>query len=87
MYAIRSYYVSQHTHFPRGQGLPGGVWAAQTPILMRDLGAGYRFIRADSAGKAGLTVAIPTLVVYNYYITRVENIGDPPGGDQQLRLR
>ncbi|QPM91340.1 GAF domain-containing protein [Pseudooceanicola algae] len=51
-------WVSQHTQFPRGQGLPGGVWASKTPILMRDLGSGYRFIRAESAGKAGLTTGI-----------------------------
>lgn len=51
-------WVSQHTHFPRGQGLPGGVWASATPMLMRDLGSGYRFIRADSAGKAGLTTGL-----------------------------
>lgn len=63
-------FVSQHTHFPKGQGLPGGVWAAQAPILMRDLGSGYRFIRASAAGKAGLTtglglpVSTPTLQPY-----------------------
>ena len=51
-------WVSQHTHFPRGQGLPGGVWSSGTPMLMRDLGSGYRFIRADSAGKAGLTTGL-----------------------------
>ena len=51
-------FVSRHTQFPRGQGLPGGVWAAQTPIMMRDLGSGYRFVRAESAGKAGLTTGI-----------------------------
>jgi hypothetical protein len=51
-------FVSQHTHFPKGHGLPGGVWAANTPILMRDLGSGYRFIRAESAGKAGLTTGL-----------------------------
>ena len=51
-------WVSQHTHFPRGQGLPGGVWSARMPMLMRDLGSGYRFIRADSAGKAGLTTGL-----------------------------
>ncbi|MGR3802997.1 GAF domain-containing protein [Marinibacterium profundimaris] len=51
-------WVSQHTHFPKGQGLPGGVWASQTPILMRDLGSGYRFIRSESAGKAGLTTGL-----------------------------
>ena len=51
-------FVSEHTHFPKGQGLPGGVWAAQAPILMRDLGSGYRFIRASAAGKAGLTTGL-----------------------------
>ena len=51
-------FVSQHTAFGRGQGLPGGVWAAGTPILMRDLGAGYGFKRAESAGKAGLSTGL-----------------------------
>ena len=51
-------WVSQHTQFPRGQGLVGGVWAAEAPILMRDLGSGYRFMRAESAGKAGLTTGL-----------------------------
>ena len=51
-------WVSQHTHFPRGQGLPGGVLAADTPMLMRDLGSGYKFIRSESAGKAGLTTGL-----------------------------
>lgn len=51
-------WVSQHTHFPHGQGLPGGVWAAQTPILMRDLGAGYAFVRSESARKAGLSTGL-----------------------------
>lgn len=51
-------WVSKHTHFPRGQGLPGGVWAANAPMLMRDLGSGYRFIRASSAGQAGLTTGL-----------------------------
>ena len=51
-------WVSQHTHFPRGQCLPGGVLAADTPMLMRDLGSGYKFIRSESAGKAGLTTGL-----------------------------
>lgn len=51
-------FVSKHTQFPRGQGLPGGVWAAKAPILMRDLGSGYKFVRASAAGKAGLTTGI-----------------------------
>ncbi|OCX67079.1 hypothetical protein BFP70_02625 [Thioclava sp. SK-1] len=51
-------WVSQHTHFMYGQGLPGAVWAANMPILMRDLGQGYAFVRADSAGKAGLKTGL-----------------------------
>lgn len=74
-------WVSQHTHFPRGQGLPGGVWAAQTPILMRDLGSGYRFIRADSAGKAGLTTGlglpVPAPVGRTYVLTLLSARGTP----------
>jgi hypothetical protein len=74
-------WVSQHTHFPRGQGLPGGVWASKTPILMRDLGAGYRFIRADSAGKAGLTTGlgmpIPVPGGATYVLTLLSALGTP----------
>lgn len=51
-------FVTQHTAFARGQGLPGGVWSANTPMLMRDLGAGYGFVRAESAGKAGLSTGL-----------------------------
>ena len=51
-------WVSRRTEFPRGQGLPGGVWASRTPMLLRDLGSGYRFVRAESAGQAGLTTGL-----------------------------
>tara|TARA_R110000737_G_scaffold348343_2_gene381940 strand:- start:435 stop:1376 length:942 start_codon:yes stop_codon:yes gene_type:complete len=74
-------WVSQHTHFPRGQGLPGGVWASQTPMLMRDLGSGYRFIRADSAGKAGLTTGlglpIPVPGGATYVLALLSALGTP----------
>ncbi|MDF0602532.1 GAF domain-containing protein [Psychromarinibacter sp. C21-152] len=74
-------WVSQHTHFPRGQGLPGGVWAAKTPILMRDLGSGYRFIRADSAAKAGLTTGlglpVPVPGGKTYVLTLLSAKGTP----------
>lgn len=74
-------WVSQHTHFPRGQGLPGGVWASNTPILMRDLGSGYRFIRADSAGKAGLTTGlglpVPVPGGARYVLTLLSARGTP----------
>lgn len=66
-------WVSQHTSFAHGQGLPGGVWAAQTPILMRDLGSGYAFIRSESAGKAGLSTGlglpVPTPADQSYVLT------------------
>lgn len=74
-------WVSQHTHFPRGQGLPGGVWASMTPILMRDLGSGYRFVRADAAGKAGLTTGLglplPTPGNVTYVLTLLSARGTP----------
>lgn len=74
-------FVSQHTHFPRGQGLPGAVWAAQAPILMRDLGAGYRFIRASAAGKAGLTTGlglpVPVPGETPYVVTLLSALGTP----------
>lgn len=74
-------WVSQHTHFPIGQGLPGGVWAARTPMLMRDLGSGYRFVRAESAGKAGLTTGLGLLVPVpgskTYVLTLLSARGTP----------
>lgn len=74
-------WVSQHTHFPRGQGLPGGVWSSETPILMRDLGSGYRFIRAESAGKAGLTTGlglpVPVPGDQTYVLTLLSARGTP----------
>ncbi|MEC9343816.1 MAG: GAF domain-containing protein [Pseudomonadota bacterium] len=74
-------WVSQRTRFPRGQGLPGGVWAANSPMLMRELGSGYRFIRADSAGKAGLTtgLGIPIRVpgYRTYVLTLLSARGTP----------
>ncbi|MEN3791387.1 GAF domain-containing protein [Fulvimarina sp. MAC3] len=74
-------WVSQHTTFPRGQGLPGGVWAAKTPILMRDLGSGYRFIRAESAGMAGLTTGLGIPVASpegtTFILTLLSALGTP----------
>lgn len=50
--------VSRATSFARGKGLPGGAWASRASILLRDLGGSFRFIRADSASKAGLTTGL-----------------------------
>lgn len=74
-------WVSKHTHFPRGQGLPGGVWASATPMMMRDLGSGYRFVRADAAGKAGLTTGlglpVPTPNGETFILTLLSARGTP----------
>ncbi len=74
-------WVSKHTRFPRGQGLPGGVWASMTPILMRDLGAGYRFIRSEAAGQAGLTTGlgmpVPTPGDHTFVVTLLSALGTP----------
>lgn len=50
--------VSRATSFQRGQGLPGGVWGAGAPILMRDLGSSAGFVRAAAARAAGLTTGL-----------------------------
>jgi hypothetical protein len=50
--------VSQATEFQRGQGLPGGVWGAGAPMLMRDLGSSAGFVRSASARSTGLTTAL-----------------------------
>lgn len=50
--------VSRTTTFQPGQGLPGGVWGAGAPILMRDLGHGAGFVRAAAARAAGLATGL-----------------------------
>lgn len=50
--------VSEATSFQRGQGLPGGVWGAGAPMLMRDLGASAGFVRSASAREVGLTTGL-----------------------------
>lgn len=51
-------WISKRTRFPKGMGLPGQVWASGRPQLMHDLGNSRRFIRSESAGKAGLTFGL-----------------------------
>ena len=50
--------VSEQTTFQPGQGLPGGVWGANAPILMRDLGHGAGFVRSEAARAAGLVTGL-----------------------------
>jgi hypothetical protein len=47
-------FISRHTSFRRGTGLPGSVWQSGLPLFLPDLGKGGRFLRADSAEKVGI---------------------------------
>ncbi len=57
-------FVSRHTSFRRGFGLPGLAWESGLPAFMPDLGKGTRFLRADSALKVGINrgFALPCAV-------------------------
>jgi hypothetical protein len=57
-------FVSRHTAFRKGFGLPGLVWASGLPVFMPDLGKSTRFLRADSARKVGINrgLALPCAV-------------------------
>ena len=54
-------FLSRHTSFREGTGLPGRAWGTQAPVFMPDLGRGSGFLRADSAVKVGINrgVAVP----------------------------
>jgi hypothetical protein len=50
--------ASEGISFERGQGLPGGVWGAEAPILMRDLGSSAGFVRSAAARASGLATGL-----------------------------
>lgn len=54
-------WYSRHTKFMCGIGLPGQVWESGMPVIMADLGRSRRFLRWESAQRAGLNrgVGIP----------------------------
>jgi len=54
-------FMSKHTSFRKGFGLPGLAWETGLPVFLPDLGKGSRFLRADSAMKVGINrgLAIP----------------------------
>lgn len=50
--------ASKDVSFGHGEGLPGGVWAANMPVLMREIGSSYGFVRARVASEAGLQTGL-----------------------------
>ncbi len=74
-------WISRHTQFPSGQGLPGSALKTGGAVLFRDLGAGYRFIRAESAADAGLTTGLglpaPSTNADHYVVTLLSARGTP----------
>ncbi|QHQ36859.1 GAF domain-containing protein [Algicella marina] len=51
-------WISRHTRFPKGMGLPGKTWESGRPKLFHDLGISHRFLRSDSAADAGMTAGL-----------------------------
>lgn len=47
-------FLSKHTAFRRGTGLPGLVWERGMPVFMADLGHGTKFLRAEGARQVGI---------------------------------
>lgn len=50
--------ASEQVAFRRGQGLPGGVWGANAPVLLHGLGRSPGFLRAAEARAAGLDTGL-----------------------------
>lgn len=51
-------FISRYVRFPKGAGIPGEVWKARKPLLVRDPGNNPRFMRSFTHDPANLTTAI-----------------------------
>ncbi|MBC2663954.1 GAF domain-containing protein [Novosphingobium flavum] len=73
--------VSRGMSFGHGQGLPGGVWSARMPVLMRDLGRAAAFLRsaaASAAGfKSGIGLPVPVPDGSHYVLTLLSSVKAP----------
>jgi hypothetical protein len=49
---------SRHTRFPRGFGLPGRVWKAGMPLIIKDLHDSKRFLRREEAAEIGINCGV-----------------------------
>jgi hypothetical protein len=51
-------FISRHVKFPKGAGLPGGVWKSGQPRLASDLGHNPRFMRSFAADETQLNTGL-----------------------------
>lgn len=49
---------SRHTKFPRGFGLPGRVWKADRPLIIKDFQNAKSFLRWEEAMEVGINCAL-----------------------------
>ena len=74
-------WISRHTRFPRGSGLPGKVWSTEGAVLFRDLGQSHRFIRFESAAESGMTAGlgmpVPSTATDTHVVTLLSALGTP----------
>ncbi|MGY4453664.1 hypothetical protein ACVWZR_008324 [Bradyrhizobium sp. i1.3.1] len=49
---------SRHTRFPRGFGLPGRIWKAGLPLIIKDLHDARSFLRWEDAAKVGINLGV-----------------------------
>lgn len=56
--------ITALTKFKLGAGLPGRVWASQSPVLLEDLSESKAFLRAEAAMSIGLDFGLGLPVQY-----------------------
>ncbi len=83
-------FLSRHTSFRRGVGLPGVVWDSGMPKIFGDLGHSHRFIRTENAIEAGMTtgIGIPFFFEneHSYVMTFLSALGTPIAKQIELWL-
>jgi hypothetical protein len=74
-------FISRHTSFRRGTGLPGWCWESGAPVFMEDLGKSSRFLRAETATKVGINrgyaIPCPTRRNETYVLSFLSALGTP----------
>ena len=73
--------ASKAITFGHGEGLPGSVWAANTPILKRDIARSAAFLRSGQAAaaglKTGLGLPVPTPGDETFVLTLLSSPNSP----------